>query len=279
MNQFIYNGKYYKEGTAVVGADNRGLRYGDGIFETMKLLNGKLVLEDEHFARLWRGLSTLVFDIPRQWSPEKLAAEIRTLAIKNQQEKAARVRLQVIRGDGGLYDAKNHAPNYIIQTWALPEGNGGWNSNGLVLGIYEDARKSCDMLSNLKHNNYLPYIMAALQAKKEKWNDALLLNSAGRICDSTIANVFIVKNDTVLTPALAEGCVAGIMRNHIIRELKNTAWKPAETTLSIDDLLDADEVFLCNSIYNIRWVHGTSDVVYGNSVTQKIYAAILPTIG
>lgn len=279
MNQFIYNGKYFREGTAIVGADNRGLRYGDGLFETMKLLDGKLQQEDAHFARLWKGMEKLGFEIPKHWSPEKFTAEIRALAGKNQQEKAGRVRLQIIRGDGGLYDAKNHSPNYILQTWALPEGNGEWNSNGLVLGIYTDARKSCDGLSNLKHNNYLPYIMAALQARKEKWNDALLLNSRDRLCDSTIANLFMIKNDTVFTPALAEGCVAGVMREHIIRELKNSGWKLEETAIAVDELVNADEVFLSNSIYNIRWVHSLGDALYTHSITQKIYAAILPTIG
>jgi branched-chain amino acid aminotransferase len=253
MNHFIYNGKTYKEGTPVIGADNRGLRYGDGIFETMKLLNGKLQLADEHFARLWKGMQVLGFDIPKQWSPEKLAAEISALAQKNEQEKAARVRLQITRGDGGLYDAKNQNPNYIIQTWALPEGNGEWNSNGLVLGIYKDAVKSYDILANLKHNNYLPYVMAALHAKKEKWNDALLLNSHGNICDSTIANVFIVKDQTILTPALPEACVAGVMRSHLVNQLKNTEWKITEAAVSIEDLLHADEFFLTNSMYNIRW--------------------------
>jgi len=278
MTHFIYNGKLLKEGTPVAGADNRGLRYGDGIFETLKLKKGKLLLADGHFARLWKGMATLGFDIPKQFSPEKLTADIMALVAKNQQEPAARIRLQVIRGDGGLYDAVNHTPNYIIQSWALPEGNGEWNSNGLVSGIYEAARKPCDILSNLKHNNYLPYVMAALHAKKEKWNDALLLNSQGRICDSTIANVFLVKNETVFTPALTEGCVAGVMREHLIRELKGTAFKVQETAVTTEDLLHADEVFLTNSMYNIRWVYSIGDAVYRNIITQKIYAALLPTI-
>ena len=261
-----------------MGAGNRGLRYGDGVFETMKMLNGKLVLEDAHFARLWKGMNVLGFEIPKHFAPEKLAAEISALAKKNGHEKAARVRLQILRGDGGLYDAINHAPNYIIETWELPESNGQLNSNGLEAGIYHDAKKSCDILSNLKHNNYLPYLMAALHAKKEKWNDALLLNNHERICDSTIANVFIIKNEELFTPALGEGCVAGVKREHIIATLKSTAWKVNETTLTVDDVLNADEIFLTNSIHNIRWVKSIGNSSYTNSITQKIYAAVLPTI-
>jgi aminodeoxychorismate lyase len=279
MKHFIFNGKLCKENTAIVSSGNRGLRYGDGVFETIKIKDGKLILEDAHFARLWKGMTVLCFDIPKHFTPEKLTADILLLAKKNGHEKAGRARLQIVRGDGGLYDAVNHSPNYIIETWELPEGNGQLNNNGLDLGIYRAAVKSCDILSNLKHNNYLPYIMAALCAKKEKWNDALLLNSHGSICDSTIANVFIIKKEEVFTPALAEGCVAGVMREYIIAALKTTAWKVNEATVTVDDLLNADEVFLTNSIYNMRWVKSIDDSSYSNTVIQKIYAAVFSTIG
>ncbi len=273
MGHFIYNGKTYKEGAAIIGADNRGLRYGDGIFETMKLLDGRLVLGDEHFARLWRGMNVLGFDIPKYFSPEQLTEEVITLAGKNQ-HSPARVRLQIIRGDGGLYDAASNHPNYIIQTSALTASSGEWNSNGLVAGIYNAVKKSCDVLSNLKHNNYLPYAMAALHAKKEKWNDALLLNVHGRVCDSTIANVFIVKDGQVYTPALTEGCVAGIVREYLIKTLRQTEWEVTETALTIEDVLNADEVFLTNSMYTIRWVQGIEKASYQNTITRKIYPIV-----
>ncbi len=278
MAHFIFNGKFYTEATAVVGPGNRGLRYGDGLFETMKMQDGQLVLADGHFARLWKGMAVLGFDVPRLFTPEKLIEEISVLAAKNKHHKNARVRLQVFRGNGGLYDAINHIPDYIIETWELPGGNGSLNNNGLVLGIYTAAKKSCDVLSNLKHNNYLPYIMAALHAKKEKWNDALLLNSFERVCDSAIANVFIIKNNSIFTPSLSEGCVAGIMREHIIQELKTSAWRVNEAAITVDDVLNADEVFLTNSIYNIRWVQSIGSVVYKSKTVHQIYSLLAPTI-
>lgn len=278
MNYFNYNGKLFKDGTPVIGADNRGLRYGDGLFETMKMLNSELIFEDEHFARLWRGLNVLQFDISKHFKVEKLSGEIKLLAKKNGHEKAARIRLSIIRGDGGLYDAKNHSPGYIIQTWPLAAGSGEWNSNGLVVGIYKEAKKSCDILSNLKHNNYLPYVLAALQAKKEKWNDAILLNTNGRICDTTIANIFIVKDNAVFTPSLSEGCVAGIMRKMIIMNLLKSNWQVVEKEMSVDELLNADEVFVTNSMYNIRWVQRIYENTFNNVVTQKIFAVPRQTI-
>lgn len=278
MEWFNYNGKLYKADASVIGPDNRGLRFGDGIFETMKMKQGKLILADEHFARLWKGMEVLQFAVPRHFEPEKLQEEIAVLAKKNQHENAARIRLTILRGNGGLYDAADHRPNYIIQTWALPEGNGEWNSNGLVLGIYTQAKKSCDILSNLKHNNYLPYVMAALEAKKEKWNDAIVLNTNERICDTTIANIFFIKDDIVYTPALTEGGVAGIVRKFLIDALKANGFECIEKSVTTEELLNADEVFLTNSIYNIRWVSSINDTSFGNAVTQKIYGALMSTI-
>ena len=278
MNYFNYNGKFLKEGTTRIGADSRALRYGDGLFETMKIKNGKIELVDEHFARLWKGMQVLQFDVPKHFSPEKLEEQIIALAKKNTHQSGARVRLSIIRGDGGLFDAKNHTPHFIIQTWPLPEGNGEWNSNGLVAGIYSEVKKSCDILSNLKHNNYLPYVLAALQAKKEKWNDAILLNAAGNICDSTIANIFLVKNEIIYTPALSEGCVAGVMRQALLQFLKANNYQMEERAVTEVELFAADEVFFTNSMYNIRWVQSIADVDYANNFTQKIYAAFVPTI-
>ncbi len=278
MLHFNYNGKWYKENTPVIGVDNRGLRYGDGLFETMKYANGKLVLADEHFARLWKGMALLQFEVPKHFTPQKLEEEILQLLNKNGHEKNARVRLTILRGDGGLYDAVNHFPNYSIQSWPLPEDNGKWNSNGLVIGIYEDAKKSCDRFCNIKHNNYLPYVMGALYAKQQKWNDAVILNTEGNICDTTIANLFFIKEEIIYTPALSEGCVAGILRKVLINTLKQEGYTVIEKNITEEELLAADEVFLTNSIYNIRWVQRIGDKRFTNSFTQKIYQAVLPTI-
>ena len=278
MEYFNFNGKIYKADAKVISINNRGLRYGDGLFETMKSKNDQLQFADEHFARLWKGMNLLQFKIPVNFTPDNLQHEILELLKKNGHTSTARIRITVFRGDGGLYDDINHIPDYIIQTWPLSGDIGKWNSNGLVLGIYIDSKKSCDILSNLKHNNFLPYVMAALHSKNKKWNDAVLLNTAGRLCDTTIANIFLIKEGIIYTPALDEGCIAGIMRKTILHYLAANNFKVNETRISVEDLLNADEVFLTNSIYNIRWVQSIRDKNYTNVLTQKIYTSILPTI-
>lgn len=274
MHYFNYNGKILEDGSNIVGPASRGLRYGDGIFETMKFKGGNLILADEHFARLWKGMQLLQFEIPKLLTPDKLEQEIFSLANKNKLA-AARVRLTVIRSEGGLYDAKNHSPNYIIETTALAEEIGMLNNNGLQLCIYEDARKSIDNFSNIKHNNYLPYLMGAIFAKKQQCNDALILNSRGNICDSTIANVFYVKDGTVYTPPLNEGCVAGVMRKWLTEQIREEGFIVHEAVVTKTDLLNADEVFLSNSIYNIRWARGIEDKKFENTIVSKIAAQLM----
>lgn len=266
---YNYNGKIFSENENIIGPTNRGLRYGDGIFETIKFKNATIILADEHFKRLWEGMKMLQFSIPAHFTVEKLTAEINALTKKNKL-KEARIRITVIRSDGGIYDPKNDTPNYIIEAIKLPEDNGLLNINGLQICIYEDALKSIDTFSNLKTNNYLPYFMGAKFAKQQQCNDALILNSKGNLCDSTIANIFFIKNNIIYTPALSEGCVAGVMRNWLINSLRLLNYKIEETAVSKSLLHDADEVFLSNSIYNIRWVGALENTNYTNIEIQKI---------
>ena len=274
MAFFNYNGKVFSEEEKIIGPSNRGLRYGDGIFETIKFKNGILILAEQHFERLWNGMEALKFSIPIHFTREKLTTEINAL-IKKNKLKEARVRLTIIRSDGGIYDPKNNLPNYIIEAIKLPEDNGLLNTNGLQICVYEDAVKSIDHFSNLKTNNYLPYFMGAKFAKEQHCNDAIILNSKGKICDTTIANIFIIKDKTIYTPAIAEGCVAGVMRSWLINNLKILNYKVEETEITKSFLIDADEVFLSNSIYNIRWVGALENTNYTNVEIEKINELLL----
>ncbi len=277
MDHLNYNGKLYQSSSAVLPAGNRGLKFGDGLFETMKCINGNVEDLDEHFARLWKGLNTLQFNLSGLFTPDRLEEEILALLKKNAHQQAGRIRLTVFKGEGGLYDTVNHAPNYIIQTWPLPAGTGDWNSNGLVVGIYQDVKKNCDILSNIKHNNFLPYALAAMYAKKQQWNDALLLNTEGGICDTTIANIFLIKDAVIYTPDLQQGCIAGVMRKNILSKLTALNYTCVESKLNVTDLQAADEVFLTNSIYNMRWIQRFEERKYSCIMAQKIYAAIFST--
>jgi branched-chain amino acid aminotransferase len=276
MSFLLFNGKIYPADAPLIAATNRGLRYGDGIFETIRMVNNDMPLFDLHMQRFFNGLSTLKFHIPAHFTANVLKQQIEELSKKNATAACARIRISAFRGNGGLYDPENHWPNYIIESTPLPGHYLQWNENGLDLGLYADARKSCDGFSNLKSNNYLPYVMAAIFAKENKYNDCVVLNQHNRICDATIANLFWIKNEIVYTPALSEGCVAGVMRQHILATTKEFEIK--ETAAPRETLLDADEIFLTNAAYGIRWVKNFEQSKFDAKISAKIYQQLLRTI-
>lgn len=270
--QYLHsNGKIYNADKLLISPDNRAFRYGDGFFETMKMIHGKIILADYHFERLFSSLDLLQFEKPNYFTVDYLKKNIEELAEKNGHLKLARVRLMIYRGNGGLYDPENHFPNHLIQTWELNPSNNKLNENGLVIDIFKDARKACDHYSHVKSNNYLSYVMAALWAKKNKLNDAILLNSYDRIADATIANVFVVKDGIVKTPGVTEGCVSGVMRRHLINCLKKENIPCEETGLEPEELFNASEVFLTNAGYGIRWVQSCGNNNYTNELSKLLY--------
>ena len=274
---FIYNNKVYPANFAVISSGNRSLRYGDGLFETMKMVKGTIINKNFHFERLFNGLSLLQFEIPKAFNAPFLEKKIQEIAARNKHHNVTRIRLMVFRGNGGIFDPENLLPNYIIETSSLPYQNQ-LNKKGLVVDVFPDAGKSCDLFSNLKSNNYLPYVMAGLFAKKNKLNDSIVLNSFERICDSAIANIFIVDDNNIYTPPLSEGCVAGIMRRWMLEKFELKNYHVIEKKLSVHDVFNADEFFLTNSIYHVRWVKKFRDKNYSNKKIKEIYSHILQTI-
>ena len=274
-NFLFYNGKISKTGKLLISPDNRSFRYGDGFFETMKMVNGKLLLADYHFERLFASLKLLQFQQPVYFTPEYLLENVTLLARKNFHHKLARIRITIFRGDGGLYDVENHFPHHLIQTLPIQPGYNSFNDNGMVLGIFKDARKICDAYSHIKSNNYLSYAMAALWAKEHKLNDALLLNPYDRVADATIANVFIVKDGAVKTPALSEGAVSGVMRRYLLQCLRKENMPIEETQLQVEDVLQASEIFLTNSIYGIKWVKQLEKNGYTNQLSSLLYKKMI----
>jgi aminodeoxychorismate lyase len=266
-----YNGKLYRSDKLLISPNNRSFRYGDGFFETMKMANGKIVLSDYHFERLFSSLQLLQFEKPDYFTAKYLLEQIIKLAKENDHLKLAKIRLTIFRGSGGLYDTEDLFPNYIIQTSEYDTANNQLNENGFVIDIFKDAKRACDNYSHIKSNNYLPYAMAALWAKRNNLNDALVLNAHNRIADATVANVFILKGGILKTPALTEGCINGVMRRYLLECMQARGMQIEETSLSVDDVLTASEVFLTNAVYGIKWVTRCAESEYNKPFAAELY--------
>ncbi len=189
---------------------------------------------------------------------------------KNKREKLCCVRPQVFAGGGGLFSNESRVPGFVIECFPLEAETLMLNENGLVAGMATGVAKSMDTLSNLKSCNALIYAIAARQAKEQKWNDALICNTDGHIIESTIANIFWIKDGAVFTPPLTDGCVAGVMRRHILAQIKTVQ----EESLNVNTLMQADEVFLTNAIKGIRWIGNFGEARYNNTQTKSLHRAL-----
>ncbi|HZI69411.1 MAG TPA: aminotransferase class IV, partial [Hanamia sp.] len=241
--------------------------------ETMRMYQGRILNLDLHFERLSNGMDLLGLVIPENFSKEFFEDSVNKLLEKNFISQHARIRLMIFASEESLFE-KERRTNFIIETFPLSEEIE-WNEKGLVVDIFPDARKSCDGFSNIKSNNYLSSLMAARFAAMNKLEDALLLNSFERICESSIANIFLVKDGNIFTPPLSEGCVAGIMRRWIF---ENFPFKIEEKTITTEDLLSADELFLTNSIAPVRWIRHFRNKIYTNKKAREIFEYFMGTI-
>ena len=266
----LYNGNFYLSNEPVISANNRSFRYGDGFFETMKMISGKIIFEDLHFERLLLSLQIMQFDKPDFFTPDYLLQQIQSLVLKNNHQQLARIRINFFRGDGNLHEIENNQLNYIIQSWPLQQFPY-YHLQGITTGIYKEARKTSDAFSHIKSNNYLPYVMATLWSKKNNFDDALILNCHNRIAEATTSNIFIVKDDVIKTPALSEGCVAGVTRHFLLSCMKKDNIRIEETKITIDEVMNADEIFLTNTGWHIKWIQQCGNKPYTNKTSEFLY--------
>lgn len=265
-----YNGNILSSDQPLFTAANRAFRYGDAIFETIRMMHGEILYFDHHLDRLKKGMELLGMEAHPDLTMHHLYLSIRHLDQVNQLKGNARIRLEVFRNDGGLYTPQSNSVSYLIEALPLLYSEYALNETGLKVDIYDEIKKPVSRLSNLKSSNALYYVMAGLHKRKIGIDDCFVLNTDDRIADAISSNVFIVKGKQVSTPALEEACVAGVMRSVIIETLQEGGESVEEGPITLNDLLHADEVFLTDVIHGIRWVGAFRNKRYFNTRSRQI---------
>jgi branched-subunit amino acid aminotransferase/4-amino-4-deoxychorismate lyase len=272
LERFLnHNGKIISANQPVLTFENRAFRYGDSIFESIRVANGKIKFLDQHIKRLIGGLRYLKMENRQEFSVNLIGKQIIELAQKNNIKTDARVRFTVFRSNGGLYTPETNSVSYLIEIERLEEKGYILNKKGYAVDIYTDIKKGLNKLSNLKSGNALTYVLAGIYKTNHQLNDCILLNETGNIAEAISSNVFIVKEKVIFTPPLNEGCVDGIMRNHVIKIAKEFDMTVYETPIPPGFLNEADEVFLSNAINGIKWVGAYQKKRYYNN-TSKLLA-------
>ena len=260
MSFICLNGNFIDAATPALSADNRSFKYGDGLIETMKLVDEKIMLEELHFERLIRGMELTGMHADG-FNQAEIRYNIARLCNKNE-IKNARVRLQVFRNE--------KTTGYVIEAIAPDTKRSEWNKKGLSICMHPFIRKSCDAYSNLKSSSRQIYVLAENYAAEKNVDECIVLNSYGNIADGSKTNIFIIKDKEILTPALDQGCVDGVMRRHVIELLKKNQLIVKQAGISVDSLKNADAVFLTNAIQGIKWVAAFENAVYDFHQVKKL---------
>ncbi len=269
MQKAIYNGQIIENNEQSSFTFNRGFLFGDGFFETMRFSNGKLKFEDDHFKRIKNSLELLWINqefIPNQ---QKLNEEIKLLLESNKIDSDARIRLTIFRNADGFYLPQNNQSGYFLTCSPLIDKRDNYEE-GLRVGIYKEQNKIAGKFSPLKSLSAQLYVMAAIYAKENNFDDVLILNQDNNCIESSNSNLFIVQDKVLITPSLSEGCVDGIFRKNIIHASKEIGIPIKEGVISQTCLIDAQEIFLTNVIRGIQTIKKMDEETYSNSITKKL---------
>ncbi len=221
----------------------------------------------DHVARLKLGMTVLRMNVPAEFNTENISELIFQLLKHNSHAPNARIRLTVFRNEGGYYTPETNDISFLIESEEI-EGDYQLNQKGYWADVYSEIKKPVNKLSNLKTGNSLLYVMAGLAKQSMKLDECFILNEQGTICESISSNIFVVKNGTIFTPPLSDGCVAGIMRKHIIAMAAEHKILTFENTVTAYTIMNGDEVFLTNSINGIRWIGQFKQKYYTNKMAQ-----------
>ncbi len=265
-----FNGSIVNAGQPVLMHTNRAFRYGDAVFETIRLMNGEILFLDKHLGRLKRSMDLLSMMWNEEFTFQHLHLLIRHLDQVNNLRGNGRIRLEVFRKDGGYYTPLSNEVNYIIEAEEMKETEYLLNDTPLRVDLFTEINKPVNKLSGLKNSNALLFVLAGLQNKKNGFDDSLIFNNDGNIAEAVSSNIFVMLNGELCTPSLDQGCIAGVMRERIIELMKTKGKKCIERKLSLNDLLNADEVFLTNVIEGIRWVGAIRNKRYFNTFSRTL---------
>jgi len=267
MTQIIWNGRAFPADQPLLTGENRAAAYGDGLFETLRVVQGRIPLWPAHWQRLNLGMQFLQLEEPPHWTSERIQREI----LDSCAHPNARVRLSVLRRPGGHYWPESNLCDLMIQIQAMTDPRFHHHPTGLDIGLYEGERIPLQSrLANLKTCNALPYVLAGLFGRENDWDEVLVLNTAGRIAEASYHNVFALIEGELITPPLSESPTAGVMRKTILRLA--SAWdRPVrESPLKVEAIRSADEIWLTNAVRGIQWVRQFEGQTYTGELARQM---------
>lgn len=258
MTYIALNGLILPLEEAHISPEDRGFRFGDGVFETIRITRGRPYLLNEHLQRLQQGVDALHIDQPLHDLP-LLGAKL----IEKNKVAEGILRIAISRGVGsrGYLPLGQQHPTVYLTALSMPDEE--MAARQLIVSHYRRVSPKA-LPTHVKHANGLNSILARLEAAKAGADEALMLGEDDLVSEASSANIFWRRNDKVYTPALSTGCLNGIMRQRFM-----SLFDVIECEEPLDALLDADAAILTNSAYYLVPVTRIKDRAFPNS--EQLY--------
>jgi branched-subunit amino acid aminotransferase/4-amino-4-deoxychorismate lyase len=274
MSYVFHKGEFVSDTATHIAKDNRAFRFGDGFFESMRIVNGKALFLENHFARVISTANALRIQLPPDFTIDLLRSQILEVLSRNEITQGGRMRITFYRKSTGFYMPKQDEITYFIEAEPLADNEFVLNATGRMVDIFTDYKKEINKLSVFKTLNCQLYVQAAIHARDKGLDEALIQNNKLSIIESNSSNLFIVSNGVLYTPTLEDGCVAGTMRMNIINLALENKIKVYECTLNPQNLLAADEMFLTNAVRGIEWIVGYRTKRYFNDMSKRLMVVL-----
>jgi len=263
-----FNGKILDESDQL--SNNRGFLYGDAVFETLKIVNNKILFWEDHYFRLMSSMRIIRLDIPETYTPEFFKKNI----IKIHQEKSltgnSRVRITVFRYSSGKYRPDSNTSSFIISSEEVKESNYILNNGDYKVDLFKDFYLDNQLISSIKSNNKIINIVASIYSNENGLKNCILLNKDKMVVEFINSNIFTVNQGKIYTPKLSSGCLNGVMRKNLINILRLNSFEIFEEDISTFDLTKSDEIFGTNIIQGLFSVTNYRNKYYSNSISLKI---------
>jgi branched-chain amino acid aminotransferase len=247
-----FNGVIVSEDANIL-VQNRGFLYGDGVFETVKIVNGKILFLEDHYFRLMSSMRVVRMEIPMNFTMEYLEEQILTLVKNNNLESSSRARITVYRNDGGYYLPQTNTISFLIKVIPLENSAYLLSEGEYEVDLYKDFYVARQLLSSIKTTNRLINITGSIYANENGLDNCILLNDTKNVIEALQGNIFMLKGSRLVTPPVSEGCLNGVMRKQILGLAKKiNGIEVAEEIISPFDLQKADELFVTNVIKGVQ---------------------------
>ncbi len=232
---------------------NRGFLFGDAVFETVKIVNGKILFLEDHYFRLMSSMRVIRMEIPMDFTLEYMEDQILSLVKNSDIESSSRARITVYRNDGGYYLPLNNSVSFLIKVVPLPNKEYLLSESEYEVDLYKDFYVTKQLLSSIKTTNRLINVTGSIYANENGLDNCILLNDTKNVVEALQGNIFMLSGNRLITPPVSEGCLNGVMRKQILQLAKKiNGIEVVEEIISPFDLQKADELFVTNVIKGLQ---------------------------